>query len=316
MKRPPTRILFFGTPIFAVRPLEALQATGAELSVITMPAKPAGRGRLLQQPPVRHAADRLHLPCLQPEKLDEYVLSSLGAWHPDVAVVAAYGKIFRPAFLRLPKHGFLNIHPSLLPRHRGATPIQAAILAGDAETGVTIMQLDEGLDTGPLLARQVLNLKDDETAGSLSEKLSTIGADLLCRSLPGYLSGLLHPQPQNNHLATMTHPLTPRDSNLNWDDTALSLERRIRAMHPSPGAWSVLAGVRWKILQAEKTEYSRSLPPGTIASLEDKTLAVVCGDARLLRLTAVQPAGKRPASAAELFRGYHSHIGERFGKNL
>ena len=197
------RVVFMGSPQFALPSLEALAQNYDVVGVVTQPDRPAGRGRKLTPPPIRALADELGIPVIQPRRLTEVeAMSVLAGWNPDLIVVTAFGQILRAEVLELPLHGCINVHASLLPRWRGAAPIQAAILHGDTQTGITIMKMDEGLDTGPIISQQDLALTDQDTAASLSPKLSRLGARLLIVSLPEYLSGNLQPTPQLGEPAT------------------------------------------------------------------------------------------------------------------
>ena len=198
-----TRIVFMGSPDFALPTLQALVENFQVVGVVTQPDRPAGRGRDLKAPPVKALAHKLGLPIIQPQNLkDSQALEHLKGWNPDVIVVAAFGQILRPNVLNLPPHGCINVHASLLPRWRGAAPINAAILHGDEKTGITIMKMDEGLDTGPIINKAVITIAPDETAGSLFPKLAQLGGELLVKSLPDYLNGDLVPQPQDDSHAT------------------------------------------------------------------------------------------------------------------
>ncbi|MCJ7513591.1 MAG: methionyl-tRNA formyltransferase, partial [Anaerolineales bacterium] len=231
--------------------LQALAGVFEVTGVITQPDRPAGRGRGLRPPPVKLAAQALGLPVLQPANPHSpEVLSQLAAWGPEVIVVAAYGRILRPQLLELPPRGCVNVHASLLPRWRGASPIQSAILAGDSVTGVTIMLMDAGMDTGPILAQHETPISEMDTGGRLSDRLSQIGADLLLRTLPEYLGGRLAPHPQDSMKAASTRPLTKEDGALDPLEPADALARRVRAFDPWPGTYLNWEGRRIGILQA------------------------------------------------------------------
>src|SRR5262245_5301551 len=226
------RVMFLGTPEFAAIPLEALAADSRYqvVGVVTQPDRPAGRGRAPEPPPVKRAALRLGIPVLQPETLrDPAAAEQLAALHPDVGVVAAYGEILRKNVLAIPPLGYLNIHPSLLPRHRGPTPVPGAILAGDTETGVTVMLLDAKLDSGPILAQQRVPLLPDARSGELTEALFRIGSALLLESLARYAEGQLTPTPQDDSQATYTKMLKKEDGRIDWSADAVHIERMTRA---------------------------------------------------------------------------------------
>lgn len=298
------KILFFGTPEFAVPSLAALVEHSAELLCVTMPDRPIGRKHQVQAPPVKKVAEKLGLAVLQPEKLKEPFLDTVRSWEPDVAVVAAYGKIFRPALLTIPRHGFVNVHPSLLPRHRGASPINETIRMGDEETGVTIMQLDEGLDTGPILAMRRYPLRGDETTGTLTPVLAVIGAELLVETLPAYLSGKLTPTPQTEAEATLTKILKKEDAYLDPRTVrAVDFERSVRAFSPRPSAWFSLDGVRYKVLRSSLATARSEQAVGTLIALDD-AFGIVCEEGGVIALDDVQPENGRSLDRRAFFNGF------------
>jgi methionyl-tRNA formyltransferase len=248
------RTVFMGSPDFAVPALRALATAYPLAGVITQPDRPAGRGNQLTPPPVKIAAQELGIEILQPEKIRQpEAMQKLKEWNPDLIVVAAFGQILRPEVLNLPKYGCVNVHASLLPRHRGAAPIQAAILSGDQETGITIMLMDPGIDTGPMLAQRSMPILPTDTGGSLFEKLSTLGGDLLLETLPRYLSGQLKAQPQPAEGATYAPMLKKEHGQLDFSRPAAELERQIRAFSPWPGTSMDWQGTLLKIHQAHVT---------------------------------------------------------------
>jgi methionyl-tRNA formyltransferase len=285
------RIVFMGSPGFAVPSLEALARHYPLVGVVTQPDRPAGRGRNLVPPAVKEAALRLGLPLMQPEKLRlPEAMTRLQAWSPDLVVVAAFGQILRPAVLDLPRWGCLNIHGSLLPKWRGAAPIQASILAGDQETGVTIMKMDPGVDTGPILSQRTLPIASGETGGSLIAKMAPLGAELLLETLPRYLSGELIPQPQPGEGATYAPMLKKEDGLLDFTRSAIELERRVRAFIPWPGAYFDWNGAPLKVHRA-RIRAERSPGPGHRLIVEG---CPALGTSRgILILVEVQPAGKK-----------------------
>lgn len=305
------RILFLGTPKFAVPALEMLIVSGYELVCVTQPDKPAGRKRSLVQPAVKQAAQKFGLAVLQPDKLDETFLAALknhGSF--DVGIVVAYGKILKAPLLAVPKHGFLNIHASLLPRHRGASPVQSAIMAGDAETGVSIMLIDEGLDTGPLLAQQRITLTGTETAGELLQQLAPIGAHLLSGVVQSVLDGTARPQLQETGKATLTKLFKKDDARLHWKDPAMVSERTVRACNPEPVAWAMMKGKKLNILRSSLGEERSNALPGTLIVLErNNLLGVVCGDAKILALQQTQLEGKTIIDGKSFFHGYRKFAG-------
>jgi methionyl-tRNA formyltransferase len=287
----PIRVVFMGSPEFALPSLRVLAERYHMVGVVTQPDRAAGRGRELKPPPVKALALELSIPLVQPQRLRESeAMNQLKEWNPDLIVVAAFGQILKKEVLDLPKYGCVNVHASLLPRWRGAAPIHAAILAGDEETGVTIMKMDEGLDTGPMLARRSIRIRRDDTSGSLHGVLSALGADLLIETLPDYLAGRITPQPQPEEGATYAPMLGKEDGLLDFTQPARDLERRVRAMNPWPGAWFEWNGQALKVLRASVSE-GKGLEAGNRFIVEGRP-AVTCADGVLI-LEEVQPAGKR-----------------------
>lgn len=305
------RLVFMGTPEFAVPSLRALAEIGQVVGVVTQPDRPAGRGQKLSESPVKRFALGAGLPIIQPPRLREpEALEQLAAWRPDLIVVAAFGQILKPAVLDLPRYGCLNVHASLLPRWRGAAPIAAALLAGDPATGVTLMQMDPGLDTGPLLAQRSEAIRPDDTTPALTARLAELGAALLADCLPAYLRGELRPEPQDPARATYAPQLTKEAGRLDFAQPARDLDRRVRAMLPWPAAFAVWQGQPLKVLRAAPLE---ALPPGALPGvvfLADQGPAVACGQGALL-LQEVQPAGKSPMPAAAFARGARQFVGSR-----
>jgi methionyl-tRNA formyltransferase len=239
-------------------------------------------------------------------------LAQLAAWQPEVIVVAAFGQILRQDVLDLPPYGCLNVHASLLPRWRGAAPIPAAILAGDAITGVTIMKMDAGLDTGPIIARREEPIRPDDTQTSLGERLAQLGAELLVETLPAYLEGTLLPQPQPEEGVTYAGQLRKEDGLLDWSCPAVELDRRVRAFHPWPGAFTFWQGQMLKVLRAAPLlAWRGDAPPGAVLALADG-VAVATGEGAL-RLERVQLAGRRPMDVALFLRGQRDFVGSRLG---
>ena len=254
-----------GTPDFAVPPLRALALHSAPgdlwpaglalVGVVTRPDKTAGRGRQAVLSPVKQVAQELGIPVLQPGPLRKpEAFEQVRALAPDLIVVAAFGQLLPPSVLALPRFGCLNIHASLLPRHRGAAPINAAILEGDAETGVTLMLMEEGLDTGPMLAKAAIPIGPDETAGDLFDRLASLGGTLLIETLPRWLRGEITPEPQDESRATLTRILTKEDGRLDWTQDAARLARQVRAFTPWPGAYTTWEGKQLKVIRAHAVE--------------------------------------------------------------
>lgn len=307
------RLLFLGSPAFATIPLRALAQAGYEIvGVVTQPDRPAGRSGALQPPPVKRAALELGLPIIQPETLrDAAVVDQLVALRPDVALVAAYGEILRKKVLAIPPLGVLNIHPSLLPLHRGPTPVVGALLAGDSVTGVSIMLLDPGMDSGPLLAQRTVPLRGDELPVPLTEQLFHLGSDMLLDVLPAYAAGRLEPQPQDATRATVTRMLKKEDGAIDWAQPATMIERAIRAYTPWPGSVTTWRGQQFKVLAVRVVaDWAGTALPGTLLEHAGEPLVATAQGA--LVLSEVQPAGKRPMDGRTWLRGQQSAIGQRF----
>ena len=295
-----------GSPDFAVPALEALARIYPLAGVVTQPDRPAGRGRKLIPPAVKEAALRLGIPVMQPEKIRlPDAMTQLQAWVPDLIVVTAFGQILRPAVLDLPRFGCINIHGSILPRWRGAAPIQAALLAGDRETGITIMKMDPGVDTGPILSQRYIPIADSDTAGTLFARMAPLGAELLIETLPRYLRGELLPQPQSEEGATYARMLKKEDGVLNFSQPAIMLERRVRAFHPWPGTWFDWNGAPLKVLRASVNAVNS---PGVgYRLMVDGRPAMGTGKGVLV-LEEVQPAGKKPMSGKAFLTGVRDWI--------
>ncbi len=280
-----------GSPDFSLPTLRQLAQIYQVVGVVTQPDRASGRGRELKAPPVKLLAQELNIPVIQPQKLREpEAMQQLREWNPDLIVVAAFGQILKKDVLDLPKFGCINVHASLLPRWRGAAPINAAVLAGDEETGVTIMKMDVGLDTGPMLSMKRIRIKPDDTAGSLFEALSTLGADLLIETLPVYMDGKIAPEPQPEDGATYAPMLKKEDGRLDFNQSAIELERRIRAMIPWPGAWFEWNGNLLKVSRGVVSE-GRGKEVGSRLIVDGRP-AVRCADGILI-LDEVQPPGKK-----------------------
>jgi len=308
------RVGFAGTPEFARRALDAIAEAGFTISlVLTRPDKPKGRGLALAPSPVKIRATEMGLAVLQPAtfKVPEGRAEVLA--HPlDVLVVAAYGLILPPAVLGWPRHGCVNIHASLLPRWRGAAPIQRAIEAGDATTGVTIMQMDEGLDTGPTIAKQEVPIGPRESAGTLHDRLAAIGATLVVEVL-GRLEreGRLAAEPQPAAGSTYAARITGRDARIDWSRDAGAIDRQVRALDPTPGAYTALGGTVVKVWRAEPVPTSASAPPGTVLTADTAGVEVACG-VGALRILELQRAGGRRMPAAALVAGRFVAPGAQF----
>ncbi len=305
------RLIFAGTSSFAVPTLRALAGSGHEVPlVITRPDRPAGRGRRLEPSPVRVVAEAAGFAVETPATLSAPSLAErIEALVPEALVVVSYGRIVPPELLALARHGGLNVHPSLLPRWRGAAPVERAVLAGDGETGVAIMGMDAGLDTGPLYRVERVAIGANETAGELSARLADLGARLLLDVLAALAIGDARVQAQCGE-ASYAERLSSTEAKLDFAESAMALARRIRAFNPRPGAWSVCAGERLRLLRAEARPQRVEAAPGTIIAAGEAGLDIATGDG-LLRVGELQRAGRRAQSAAEFARGQR-WTGRRF----
>lgn len=307
-------IVFMGTPEFAVPSLRALAEHGYRIvACVTQPDRPQGRKRRLTPPPVKTEAERLGIPVLQPERLRRpEAVESLRATNPDLIVTAAYGQILPKAVLDMPALGCINVHASLLPKYRGAAPIQYALMNGESETGITIMYMDEGLDTGDMIAKRSLAITEEDDAGSLFAKLSEIGADLLLETLPSLVKGKVAAEPQREEEAVYAPMLTRADERIDWHKDDGQVFNQVRALRPRPGAFTLLGGEVFKIWRCRKAaEADGQRPPGTIVRVEADGFVVQCGRGALF-VEEVQPAGKRAMPAGEFLKGGRLQAGDRF----
>ncbi len=311
---PPLRVVFMGTPEFAVPALNAILEAGCDIiGVYTRPDRRSGRGKRFTAPPVKQAAIELGLPVFQPASLrrDAKYKEHIASLQPDLIVVAAYG-LFLPAdILKVPPLGALNIHPSLLPKHRGPSPVAAAILAGDTTTGATIMQLDEGMDTGPIITQSEVSIGAEETTEELTAHLFDIGANLLTEIIPQWRSGAITPTPQNEADATVSSLLTREDGMINWFDSAAHIARQTRAYHPWPSSFTHWNGRQIKVIRASPLNTSDGSAPGTVISVP-QGIAVATGRGALL-LHRVQIEGRQVICIDNFVRGYHNFIGSQLG---
>lgn len=306
------RVVFAGTSAFAVPALEAVIAAGHPVPlVLTQPDRPAGRGLAAARSPVKQAAEHHGVPVFQPTSLkDESAQARLRAVDADLLVVAAYGLLLPQAALDIPPRGAVNIHASLLPRWRGAAPIQRALLAGDRETGVCIMQMDAGLDTGPILLREALAIAPDDTGGSLHDKLAALGARLIVAALDGLERGTLRPTPQPADGATYAHKIGKAEARIDWQRSAVEIERQVRAFNPVPGSATRLRGDEIKVWQATRAA-GGGAQPGTVLRVGREGIDVACGNGAV-RLTELQRAGGKRLLADAFLRGFALAPGDRF----
>lgn len=303
------RIVFMGTPDFAVPSLRALLALPdvQVVGVATQPDRPAGRGRTVVEAPVKQVAMAANIPVLQPRGFRKYpqAVETVAALSPDLLVVAAYGLILPPSVLAIPRYGSLNVHASLLPAWRGAAPITFALLHGDTRTGVTIMLMDEGMDTGPILTMVEEPIRPDDTTGSLSERLATLGADLLVKTLPAWVAGAIQPRPQPTEGVTYTRLVNKEDGLIDWSRPAVEIERAVRAYQPWPSAYTLWRNEPLKVLKATVGPGQGEV--GTVVAVPGGA-AVLTGQAAL-RLDEVQPAGRRPMPGKAFLNGAPGFIG-------
>ncbi len=306
------RIVFMGSPEFAVPTLEHLILDGYNVvAVYTQPDRPAGRGRATVPPPVKNTAVKMGLPVFQPESFrSSEVVAQLEALKPDVIVVCAFGQILPQAVLDIPPYQCVNVHFSLLPRHRGASPVAAAILAGDEFTGVSIQLIRKKLDTGPVLAGAAIPISPRDNTGSLTEKLALVGAHLLQEALTGWLRNEITPQPQNEDEATYFSQINKEEGEIDWNLPALEIWRRVRAFYPWPGCYTTWRGKQLKIIEAMAIPGEGSLEAGLVAALPGKGVGLGIGTGEgVLSVLRVQMEGKKAMSAAEFLRGQRDFIG-------
>jgi methionyl-tRNA formyltransferase len=307
------RIVFMGTPAFAVPSLNELALAGHEVvAVVTRPDKPRGRGLATTMSEVKAAALSHDLPVLEPVKLkDEDFIKTLKGLAPDFIVVVAYGKILPESVLDIPKKGCVNLHASLLPKFRGAAPINWAIINGEKETGVSVMLMDRGMDTGPVLMKEKVGINDDDTAGTLSPRLSTLGAGLLCRAIALYAEDKIKPVPQDERLATYAPILKKEDGLVDWGKSAAEISNLVRGLYPWPGAYTRWQGKLLKIHGCRvKTVLDGDGHPGTVVDVSEG-ICVRCGSG-VVEVTEVQPENKKRMAAREFVSGYRIARGERF----
>ncbi|MBW7474163.1 methionyl-tRNA formyltransferase [Paenibacillus oenotherae] len=311
------RIIFMGTPDFAVPSLESLLSAGHEIVlVVTQPDRPKGRKKTLTPPPVKEAALLRGLRVEQPERLRGSETASLIAeLQPDLIVTAAYGQILPKAVLDVPRLGCINVHGSLLPRYRGGAPIQRSIVNGEKETGVTIMYMAEGLDTGDMISRVALPIADEDTSGTMFEKLSIAGAELLMSTLPSIEDGSAQAVPQDEAAATFAPNLTREDERIDWSGSARSIFNQVRGLSPMAGAftlWNEEPFKIWACKVIDRKAEAAAIKPGTVIEAAGEGILVGTGDGLLL-LTTIQPAGKKAMPAAEFLKGAKLPAGTQFG---
>ena len=306
------RIVFFGTPEFAVPSLRSLiSSRHPVVGVVTQPDRPRGRGRRVSDSPVKQAATEHRIAVLQPERLrDPEFVSTIAEWGPDLGVVAAYGKLITDDLLRLPRHGMINVHASLLPKYRGAAPIHRAIIAGESETGVTIMRVVKALDAGAMFAKARRPIGPDETSADVERDLADLGAPLLMRIVEQIVEGTAHEEPQDERLSTYAPRITREEGLIDWTRPAHALHNRVRGLYPWPHAYTFLEGGRLIVLKSRALADATSEPPGTIVSLSRDEIEVATGEGRLALLE-VQPEGRRGMRVRDFLAGRPLSAGTR-----
>jgi methionyl-tRNA formyltransferase len=307
------RIVFLGSGAFAIPSFEALLDAGHHvLALVSQPDKEKGRGRALAPPPLKPVAEARGIPVLQPHRVRQpEALEELRKLAPDLQVVVAYGQILPRSVIDIPRLGTVNVHGSLLPRFRGAAPIQWAIASGDTQTGVTTMLIDEGLDTGPVLLARSTPIGPEETAADLEARLARLGASVLLETVDGLAAGTLRPRPQDHSQATLARLLEKEDGRIDWKLPAEAIARRVRAFHPWPGAFTRFEGRSLKVLRARATEGGGG-EPGVVARVDGEAIEVGCGDNSRLRLLELQPESRNAMTATAFAAGARISPGSRF----
>lgn len=312
-----TKIVFMGTPEFSVGVLKRIVADGYEVAaVVTQPDRPVGRKRVMTPPPVKVAAEELGIPVLQPEKIrEESELAKVLEIQPDIIVTAAFGQILPKKLLDAPRFGCINVHASLLPELRGGAPIHYAIMQGKSKTGVTIMYMVEKLDAGDMIAKIEVPIEESDHTGSLHDKLSKAGAELLSETLPKLLAGEIKPVKQNEADATFAYNIKREQELIDWTKDGEDIYNHVRGLHPWPVAYTLLNGAVLKVWWTEKMKISKSGTPGAIIAIEPDGIVVKTGNDTAIKITELQPAGKKRMEASQLLRGSSNiEIGMKLGE--
>jgi methionyl-tRNA formyltransferase len=308
----PLRVAFFGTPEFAVPSLRALIASRHPVvGVVTQPDRPRGRGQRVSDSPVKQTALEHHLEVRQPDRLrDNAFVSDFAHWAPDLGIVAAYGKLITDDLLRIPRHGMINVHASLLPKYRGAAPVHRAVINGDTETGITIMRVAKALDAGAMFATSKRAIGPDETSADVERDLAQLGAPLLMRVIEQIASGSAHEEPQDERASTYAPRLTKDEGLIDWTLPAASLHNRVRGLYPWPHAYTYLEGARLIVLKTRVEDQPSPEAPGTIVAVSRDEIEVSSGRGRLVLLS-VQPEGRRPMPVRDFLAGHPLSAGSR-----
>lgn len=309
------RLVFMGTPDFASASLEALlRSDNSVVGIVTQPDRPKGRGQTLTPSPVKLLAQRAQIPLLQPLKMkDPEFLHTLAGWKPDLIVVSAFGRILPPAILSLPPRGCINVHGSLLPKYRGAGPIQWAIMNGEKETGITTMLMDVGMDTGAMLLQEAIPIMPDDTAGTLSPRLAELGGRLLAETIVRLKAGTLAPRPQDTSQATLAPLLKKEDGEIDWTLPATALANRVRGLSPWPGAYTIVGSDSWRIWRALALPGPVTTPPGVIVAITREAIHVATGDG-VLAVMELQPANNRRMAVSQYLAGHPIAVGLQLGR--
>ena len=303
-----------GTPEFAVPSLEALLRSGDQVvGVVSQPDRPKGRGQQLVAPPVKLVAERADIPVLQPLKIRTVdFLQALSAWQPDLIAVTAFGRILHAPILQLPPMGCVNVHGSLLPKYRGAAPVQWAVINGETETGITTMLMDEGMDTGPMLLQEKLNILPDDTTGTLAPRLAELGGRLLVDTIAQLKAGTLAPTKQDDEQATMAPLLKKEDGLIDWTMSAKAIAHRVRGLSPWPGAYTFLGDERWNVWKVAFNDHAVTDKPGTVVAVDKQSLVVATG-AGLLDIREIQTANSKRMSVSQFLAGHKVSTGVQLG---
>ncbi len=310
------RLVFMGTPDFASASLEALlRSNDSVVGIVTQPDRPKGRGQTLTPSPVKLLAQQVQIPLLQPLKMkDPEFLHALAGWKPDMIAVAAFGRILPPVILTLPPLGCINVHGSLLPKYRGAAPIQWAIINGETETGITTMLMDEGMDTGAILLQEAISITAHETSGTLAPQLAELGGKLLVETITRLKAGTLVPQPQDSSRATLAPLLKKEDGVIDWTLPAMVLANRVRGLSPWPGAYTTVSGSdSWRIWRALALPGPVTTPPGVIVAITREAIHVATGDG-VLAVMELQPANNRRMAVSQYLAGHPIAVGLQLGR--
>ncbi len=305
-----TKLVFMGTPAFSVPILDGLVEAGYEvLAVVTQPDRPVGRKRVLTPPPVKVGALKHGIEVLQPEKISGSAeMARVIELQPDVIVTAAFGQFLPEALLKAPTHGAINVHASLLPKYRGGAPVHYAIIKGEQETGVTIMEMVKKMDAGDIIRQASLEITEKDDVGTMFTKLSLLGKELLLATLPDYLAGKITPVPQDESQVTYSPNISREEEAVDWQKTATEINNQIRGMRPWPVAYTMFGENRWKLFEAVVSEEETTAEPGTIIKITKQNFAIACGKGTVLVIERLQPAGKGQLSAAEFLNGVGQNL--------